>query len=72
MTCRSSVTDGPWKGRRAIGCSLATNNRGEILAAGPFGESAEELIVVDVEPRPLRATGTQIADDLTARGYAGP
>jgi len=66
------LTDGPWKGRKAIGCSLATNNRGEILAAGPFGESAEELIVVDVEPRPLRTSGTQIADDLAARGYVGP
>jgi predicted amidohydrolase len=66
------LTDGPWKGRKAIGCSLATNNRGETLAAGPYGESAEELIVVDVEPRPLRATGTKIAEDLAARGYAGP
>jgi predicted amidohydrolase len=66
------LTDGPWKGRKAIGCSLATNNRGEILAAGPFGESAEELIVINVEPRPLRARGTQIAGDLAARGYAGP
>ncbi len=66
------LTDGPWKGRKAVGCSLATNNRGEILAAGAYGESAEELIVVDVEPRPLRATGTQIAEDLAARGYVGP
>jgi predicted amidohydrolase len=66
------LTDGPWKGRKAIGCSLATNNRGEILAVGPYGESAEALIVVDVEPRPLRARGTQIADDLEARGYVGP
>ncbi len=66
------LTDGPWKGRKAIGCSLATNHRGEVLAAGPYGESAEELIVVDVELRPPGATGTQIADDLKIRGYAGP
>ena len=66
------LTDGPWKGRKAIGCSLATNNRGETLAKGPYGESAEALIVVDVELRQLRATVTQIADDLAARGYAGP
>ena len=46
------LTDGPWKGRKAIGCSLATNHRGEILAEGPFGESAEALIVVDVALRP--------------------
>lgn len=55
------LTDGPWKGRKAIGCSLATNHRGETLAEGPYGESAEALIVVDVELRQLRATGTQIA-----------
>ena len=66
------LTDGPWKGRKAIGCSLATNHRGEILAEGPYGESAEALIVVDVELRQPRAIGTQIADDLAARGYAGP
>lgn len=66
------LTDGPWKGRKAIGCSLATNNLGKILAEGPYGESAEALIVVDVEPRPLRTTGTQIAGDLEARGYVGP
>ena len=59
-------------GRKAIGCSLATNHRGEILAEGPYGESAEALIVIDVELRQLRATGTQIADDLAARGYTGP
>jgi predicted amidohydrolase len=66
------LTDGPWKGRKAIGCSLATGRRGEILAVGPYGESAEALIVVDVEPRHLEVAGTQIADDLEARGYVGP
>ena len=44
------LTDGPWKGRKAIGCSLATNNRGEILAEGPTA-NRPKLIVVDVEPR---------------------
>ena len=66
------LTDGPWKGRKAIGCSLATDHRGETLVRGPYGESAEALIVVDVELRQLRATGTQIADELAARGYVGP
>ncbi len=66
------LTDGPWKGRKAIGCSLATNHQGAPLAEGPYGESAEALIVVDVELRQLRATGTNIADDLAARGYIGP
>jgi predicted amidohydrolase len=66
------LTAGPWKGRKAIGCSMATNARGEVVAQGPYGEAAEELIVVDVAPRSVHAKGTQIADDLTARGYVGP
>jgi predicted amidohydrolase len=66
------LTDGPWKGRKAIGCSLATNHHGEILAVGPYGETAEELIVVDVELRQPQVTGSQIADELAARGYIGP
>jgi predicted amidohydrolase len=65
------LTDGPWKGRKAIGCSLATNSRGEVLAVGPYGESAEALIVVEVEPRVVRAKGTQLAEDLAVRGYLG-
>ncbi len=38
------LSSGPWKGRKLIGCSLATDNRGEIVAQGPYGESAEALI----------------------------
>jgi predicted amidohydrolase len=66
------LTDGPWKGRKAIGCSLATDHRGETLAVGPYGESAQALILVEVELHQRRATGTRIADDLSARGYVGP
>jgi predicted amidohydrolase len=66
------LTDGPWKGRKAVGRSLATNCRGEIVAEGPYGESAEALIVVDVELRQPLVSGTKIADDLAARGYSGP
>jgi predicted amidohydrolase len=66
------LTDGPWKGRKAIGCSLATNNCGEVLATGPYGEAAEALVVVDIPLRQPRTKGTQIADDLAARGYTGP
>lgn len=66
------VTEGPWKGRKAIGCSLATDHRGQILAEGPYGAAAEALIVVDVVLRQSSLRGTQIADDLAARGYVGP
>ena len=66
------LTDGPWKGRKAIGCSLATDNGGETLAEGPYGEAAEALLVVNVALRQPRPIGTQIAGDLAARGYVGP
>ncbi len=66
------LTDGPWKGRKAIGCSLATNGRGEPISVGSYGESAEEMIVAEVELRQPHARGTQIARDLSSRGYTGP
>jgi len=49
------LTDGPWKGRKCIGCSLAVGPGGEVLAQGPYGEDAEALIVVPVELRERRA-----------------
>lgn len=63
---------GPWEGRKCIGCSLAVGPGGEILAQGPYGEAAEELIVVDVEPRQPLARGTEIAPALAEKGYDGP
>ena len=48
------LTDGPWKGRKCIGCSLAVGPGGEVLAQGPYGEDAEALIVVPVELRERR------------------
>lgn len=63
---------GPWKGRKVIGCSLAVGPGGAILAQGPYGEQAEALIVVEVEPRQPIAKGTLMAEALRARGYHGP
>ena len=63
---------GPWEGRKCIGCSLAVGPGGEILAQGPYGEAAEDLIMVDVEPRRPLARGTEIAAALAAKGYDGP
>jgi predicted amidohydrolase len=65
------LTGGPWKGRKCIGCSLAVGSKG-VLARGPYGEAAEELIVVEVEPRPPIGRGTKVAEALRARGYTGP
>jgi predicted amidohydrolase len=66
------ITEGPWTGRSTIGCSLAMGPGGEILAEGPYGVDAEALIVIDVDLRPPIAKGTQIAEELAARGYEGP
>jgi len=66
------IDDGPWKGRQCIGCSLAMGPGGEVLARGPYGAEAEELVVVTVRPRPPAATGTDVAAMLKDRGYDGP
>ncbi len=63
------MTGGPWKGRKCIGSSLAVGPGGKILAHGPFGEDAEALTVVDVEPVTATAKGTSIAEMLRKRGY---
>jgi len=66
------LTAGPWKGRKVIGCSLAVEPGGMILAAGPYGETAEALVVVEIDPWPPIAKGTLVAEALRARGYRGP
>jgi predicted amidohydrolase len=66
------LSSGPWKGRKVIGCSLAVGPGGEILAEGPYGETAEALVVVEIDPRPPIAKGTRVAETLRARGYQGP
>ena len=66
------ITGGPWAGRKCIGCSLAVGPGGEILAEGPYGEAAEPVMCVEVQPRPPVARGTDFAAALEARGYRGP
>jgi predicted amidohydrolase len=66
------ITGGAWKGRKVIGCSLAVGPGGEVLAQGPYGEDAEAVICVDVQPRAPIARGTDIAPRLRERGYHGP
>jgi predicted amidohydrolase len=66
------ITGGPWKGRKCIGRSLAVGPGGEILAQGPYGEEAEALVEVEVQPWPAIGKGTGIASELRARGYVGP
>lgn len=42
------LTDGPWKGRKCIGNSIAMGPGGAVLARGPYGVNAESLTVVDL------------------------
>jgi predicted amidohydrolase len=54
-----SITDGPWKGRKCIGCSLAISSSGKEILQGPYGIDAECILYIDVQPtqRPARRTG---------------
>lgn len=63
---------GPWQGYKCIGCSLALGPGGVILAEGPYGEAAETLLVVEVEPVEPEVKGAAIASMLAAKGYQGP
>jgi predicted amidohydrolase len=63
---------GPWQGYKCIGCSLAMGPGGAILAEGPYGETAESLIVVEVKPVEPTVTGAAIAKMLAGKGYKGP
>jgi predicted amidohydrolase len=66
------INEGVWKGRKIIGCSFAVGPGGIILAQAPYGESAETLLVTEVETKPSAVTGTAIADMLANKGYTGP
>ncbi len=66
------ITGGPWAGRKCIGCSLAMGPGSIILAEGPYGEMAETLLCIEVEPRKPVARGSDFAAALASRGYRGP
>lgn len=42
------LTAGPWRGRKCIGCSLAVGPGGQVLAQGPYGDTAEAMIPVEI------------------------
>ena len=66
------ITAGPWSGRKCIGCSLAIGADGRILAKAPYGETAQQLLAVDLALSPRRVTGTDLAPLLRGKGYHGP
>lgn len=45
------ITDGAWKGRRCIGCSLVMGPEGTPALRGPYGVDAEATLYVDI-PQP--------------------
>ena len=51
------IADGPWRGRSCIGCSLVVGPDGKPRARGPYGATAEAMLLVDVEPEPRPARG---------------
>lgn len=44
------IVDGPWSGRKCIGCSLVMSPEGVSVSRGPYGVDAETILFVDVEP----------------------
>jgi len=53
------IEQGPWAGRKCIGCSLVIAPDGSVLAKGPYGENAETILYVDITPqlRPAQGDG---------------
>lgn len=51
------ITDGPWRGRNCIGCSLVVDPDGAPALTGPYGADAEALLYIDIAPVPRPARG---------------
>ena len=51
------LTDGPWKGRKCIGCSLVVGPEGEPSLTAPYGVDAETILYADIKPRPHPTRG---------------
>lgn len=66
------LTAGPWKGRKAIGCSLAFGSSGEAIAQGQYGEAAQQLLTVRARAVWRNVKGAEYAPYLKAKGYDGP
>jgi len=46
------LTDGPWKGRKCIGCSLVVGPDGKQSLMGPYGHDADTILYTDIEVKP--------------------
>ncbi|MCZ6674339.1 MAG: carbon-nitrogen hydrolase family protein [Verrucomicrobia bacterium] len=70
VSCVCNITDGPWKGRKCIGSSLAIAPSGEEILQGPYGPDAECIMYIDLKPVPRPARGTDWYDMRVERGGA--
>ena len=57
-----AVGEGPWAGRKCIGCSLVFDHRGDLVLEGPYNEEA--LLVAEIELVDNPAKGTAISGCL--------
>lgn len=53
------LTDGPWQGRKCIGCSLVVDPDGHPVLRGPYGPDAETILSATITPHPRPARGDQ-------------
>jgi len=52
------MTGGPWKGSKAIGCSMVIGPGGVEILNAPYGENADTILYVDIKPEPRPGQGT--------------
>lgn len=52
------ISDGPWTGRKCIGCSLLIGPDGSVALQGPYGHEAETILYASVTLPPPAAQGT--------------
>jgi hypothetical protein len=45
------ITDGPWSGRKCIGCSLVIGPVGEVVYRAPYSAADEHVSNVQITPR---------------------
>jgi predicted amidohydrolase len=56
------IIAGPWQSQRCIGCSLVIGPDGREVLQGPYGEEAEAVLYVDIEPRHRSVRGSTWRD----------
>lgn len=63
------IEEGAWRSWRCIGCSLAVAPGGEVMGEGAYGQSAEELIIVDLPLQHRTDRGTETGIMLNKKGF---